>query len=313
MTKASHHTHSFEVLAIADLCMDIVIASSSRPEFGQVELLADHYELDLGGSVGIFATQFAKLGGDIALIGRTGDDAAAQIVHKRLNEAGVDLRYIQSIPHQKTAMGLNLAVGEDRAMLAYLGTMELIGPELWQDDWPLLAKHWHIGSYFLLERLIPVWPAWVRTLKDQGVTISLDTNWAPTGNWESMLELLPLVDVFLPNLAEALAITGENNLADAGKKLARNCPLVVVKCGADGAAVFCDGEMELFPVPEHLTHALIIADTTGAGDNFDAGFIFHWMKGSDRATCIAEASRCAVSSLSALGGIAGQIDRRTNQ
>ncbi|MBN9384277.1 MAG: carbohydrate kinase family protein [Chitinophagaceae bacterium] len=307
MTNNTVPEKPFEVMAIADLCMDIIVASSSPPEFGQVELLADAYQLDLGGSVGIFATQYAKLGGRIALIGTTGDDAAGTIVHTKLSEAGVDIRYIKRSPGEKTAMGLNIAVGHDRAMLAYLGTMELIGPDMLRDEWIGLSRHWHIGSYFLLRRLIPAWSGWLKELKSGGITVSLDTNWDPSGNWAHVTELLPHVDIFLPNLAEALAITGETTLQTAGAKLAGICKLVVVKCGEDGAAVFSEGRHSLYPVTPELTRHLKIADTTGAGDNFDAGFIYCWLQGEDIAACIDEASRCAVSSLQSLGGIIGQI------
>ncbi len=310
MTKHTINQQPYEVASIADLCMDIIVASSSRPEFGQVELLADHYHLDLGGSVGIFATQYAKLGGKIALMGKTGDDTAGAIVHSRLTEAGIDGRYIEKIPGEKTAMGLNIAVGHDRAMLAYLGTMELIGPDMLRDEWTGLARHWHIGSYFLLRRLIPAWPGWLQKLKSRGVTISLDTNWDPEGNWENVLQLLPQVDVFLPNLAEALAITGKRTLQEAGTILVGICKLVVVKCGEDGAAIFFNGQHAMYPVDPEIADGLKIADTTGAGDNFDAGFIYHWLQGSDIAICVREASRCAVSSLRSLGGVAGQIKNK---
>ena len=310
MNKEKTKPDRYGVMAIADLCLDVVVSSQSRPEFGQVELLASGYELDLGGSVGIFATQFAKLGGNIALIGAIGNDQAGRIVADKLNGSGVDPRYIFSTHREKTALGLNIAVGDDRAMLAYPGTMELMGPEIWDDNWLGICKHWHIASYFLLQRLIPVWPEWVRRLKSEGVTISLDTNWAPEGNWEDVLQLLPLVDVFLPNLAEALAITGKETLADAGNQLSAITPMVVVKCGAEGAAIFKDGTMEMFPVPQHLTRSLVIADTTGAGDNFDAGFIHSWLQGNALEACVTAGCRCAVSSLKEYGGITGQIDLR---
>lgn len=307
MTSNTAPEKPFEVMAIADLCMDIIVAGSSKPEFGQVELLADAYQLDLGGSVGIFAAQYAKLGGSIALIGATGDDTAGTIVHTELSEAGVDIRYIKKLPGEKTGMGLNIAVGHDRAMLAYLGTMELIGPDMLQDEWIGLSRHWHIGSYFLLRRLIPAWSGWLQKLKSRGVTVSLDTNWDPSGSWEHVAGLLPQVDIFLPNLAEALAITGETTLQAAGTKLAGICKLVVVKCGEEGATVFTEGQCSTYPVAQELTRHLKIADTTGAGDNFDAGFIYHWLQGRNIADCIGEASRCAVSSLQSLGGIIGQI------
>ncbi|MBC7827628.1 MAG: carbohydrate kinase family protein [Chitinophagaceae bacterium] len=298
---------NYDVMAIADLCIDILVSGPSKPEFGQVELLAGDYTMSLGGSVGIFASQVAKLGGKVALIGTTGDDAAGKIIMEELLNAGVDTSFVAILPDRKTAMGLNISVNGDRAMLAYLGSMDFIGQYELQEIYTRLSSHWHIGSFFLLHNLIPSWREWIRKLKKQGVTVSLDTNWSPSGKWYDVIELLPEVDVFLPNDAEALAISGETDIISAGKKLSMICQLVVIKCGAQGSMVFVKGVCDSYPIASALLTNLIIKDTTGAGDNFDAGFIYYWMKGFDIKTCIEEATHCAVSSLQSLGGIAGQV------
>jgi len=55
--------------------------------------------------------------------------------------------------------------------------------------------------------------------------------------------------------------------------------------------------------------ALSIVDTTGAGDNFDAGFIRAWLLGYDIDFSLRLGHRCASSSLGALGGIRGQLQQ----
>ena len=51
----------------------------------------------------------------------------------------------------------------------------------------------------------------------------------------------------------------------------------------------------------------IVVDTVGAGDNFDAGFLWAWLRGRDVDECILLGHRCAVASLAAAGGIRGQL------
>lgn len=303
----------YDILSVADLCFDMIVSSSVQPQFNQVELLADDYMIDLGGSVGIFACQFARLGGSIALLGSTGKDAAGQIVLNRLNEAGVDTRLITIHDTEKTPVGLNISCKGDRAMLTYLGAMKKIVPSLLTGSLLHKTRHWHIGGYFLLESMIPAWPGWLQQLKTQGISISLDTNWDPAGNWENVLQLLPLTNVFLPNEAEAKAISGKNDIMEAGRFLAERCPLVVIKMGENGAMIFTGSNIQHFPLPAHLTENLHIADTTGAGDNFDAGFIFSWLSGETHAECIHNGFRCAVASLQGLGGIEKQIIKSKNQ
>ncbi|RPD42594.1 carbohydrate kinase family protein [Chitinophaga barathri] len=297
----------YDILSVADLCFDMIVSSPVQPQFNQVELLADDYMFDLGGSVGIFACQFARLGGNIALLGSTGKDMAGQIVLNRLTEAGVDTRLITIHDTEKTPMGLNISCKGDRAMLTYLGAMNKTAPQLLTGALLHQTRHWHIGGYFLLENMIPAWPGWLQQLRNTGVSISLDTNWDPFGNWENVLQLLPLTDVFLPNEAEAKAISGKNDLMEAGLFLAERCPLTVIKMGENGAMIFTGSGSQYYPVPSALTDNLRIADTTGAGDNFDAGFIFSWLSGKTPAECIHNGFRCAVASLQGLGGIETQI------
>ena len=65
--------------------------------------------------------------------------------------------------------------------------------------------------------------------------------------------------------------------------------------------------MSEYPISERFLQDLQILDTTGAGDNFDAGFLFNWLKDEKLSTCIELAFECAISSLKALGGLQMQI------
>ncbi|MBX3240999.1 MAG: carbohydrate kinase family protein [Chitinophagaceae bacterium] len=296
----------YDIIAVADLCFDMIV-SGPPPEFNQVELLADDYMVDLGGSVGIFACQYAKLGGNIALLGTVGNDMAGKLILDRLQQSGVDTKMIAVTNSLKTGMGLNLSSRGDRAMLAYLGTMDDNKPDVLKDDLLQKTKHWHIASYFLLQHMRDAWESWIQKLKSNNITVSLDSNWDPLNEWENIKSLLPLVDVFLPNEAEALAISGEKDLVKAGLFLAKLCPLVVIKTGEKGAVVFRKDNYVAYPVPEELTKELHIADTTGAGDNFDAGFVHAWLSDLSEYDCVQQGFICAVSSLKELGGIKGQV------
>ena len=171
------------------------------------------------------------------------------------------------------------------------------------------TRHWHIASYFLLENLIEFWPEWLRKLKTDNITVSLDTNWDPACKWTTVKEILPYIDVFLPNEAEALSISGESDIMTAGKKLLEICPIVVIKWGEKGAIVFTKDMTIVKQVSESLKESINIVDTTGAGDNFDAGFIRNWLLNKPINECLELAIECGTYSLSALGGIKGQVIR----
>ena len=68
------------------------------------------------------------------------------------------------------------------------------------------ARHLHVASYFLQPSLAAELPGLLADARAAGVTVSLDTNWDPAERWAGVLDLLPLVDVLLPNLSELRAL-----------------------------------------------------------------------------------------------------------
>ena len=299
-----------DLLIIADLCADLLVTSQHKPEYGQQEKSIDDYSFALGGSAAIFSSQFKKLGGALTLIGSVGDDFTGRFILDKLGDLGIHTDGVVQHPNVKTALGIGLGYHDDRAMLTYLGSM---ANTCWQDvidkgelDRP---RHLHIASFFLLDQLIKDFAANLPVLKEAGWTVSLDTNWAPNGNWHDVLPILPYVDVFLPNENEALLISGcewEEDLIDWAMQ--RPC-ITVIKKGKDGAMVIDKSGIVRMTVPSHLAEDLVIADTTGAGDNFDGGFIFRWLEGSPVEDCLELGIHCGTHSLRSLGGIDGQLTK----
>ena len=293
-----------DVLSVADMCVDLVLRGNVRPQFGQVEQLLEDYQIELGGAANIFASQFARLGGRAGVIGSVGTDALGTFVGERLRETGVDTSRVRTRSELKTGLGVALAEPDDRAILTYLGTIDSVEPSDLTDSLLSECAHWHIASYFLLGKLRDHWLSWLRRCRDAGVTTSLDTNWDPDNEWLGVRELLPTVDLFLPNAAEALAISGAADVLEAGRRLSQLGPLVVVKCGRDGAAAFQDGRQV---AAVSSPGAPRVVDSIGAGDNFDAGLLRSWQLGGSLGDCLASGCRCGSASLSAPGGIGGQL------
>jgi ribokinase len=207
----------------------------------------------------------------------------------------------------KTGVGLALSETNDRAILTYSGTLDVPSPGDLNPELLKSCRHWHIGGYFLMRHLQPAWLKWLELCRCSGVTTSLDTNWDPAERWEGVVELLPLMDVFLPNEAEALAISKQTDVLAAARTLAQNGSLVVVKRGENGAlAVKGDRFWEL-RTSESQIRLNHVVDTTAAGDNFDAGFLRAWLRRENIDDCLALAHKCAVSSLGYAGGVAGQL------
>jgi sugar/nucleoside kinase (ribokinase family) len=299
-------TKPYDVITFGDLCVDLIITGADvTPQFGQVEKLVENYTLEMGGSCSIFACQAARLGLRTAILGRVGPDSFGQLMLDRMNEAGVDTRYVTVDPNLKTGLGIALCPPGDRAILTYMGTVNVLQPGDVSDALLASARHLHHGSYYLHTGLRPGIPDIFRRAKALGLSISLDTNWDPDEKWDGVLdELLPLTDVFFPNDQEALHISRRNGLDEAAQAfLEQGVRVVALKAGAKGARIYTPSEQLERPVIP-----VSGGDSIGAGDSFDAGFLAGWLRGLPLERCLEIGMACGRSVASKIGGVAGQLN-----
>jgi len=305
--EKSHRDIAYEVMTLVDICVDMILTGNVRPRFHQVEQMVGDLSLQLGGSSSIFAAQIAKLGTRTAALGWLGADAFGDFALSELDKTGVDVSRVKRHATMRTGVGVALSEPEDRAILTYMGTLDAPNSSDLDPSLLGLIAHWHIGAYFLLRGLQPHWPEWLRLCRTAGITTSLDPNWDPNECWTGIIEILPFIDVFLPNEAEALAISRQINIQDAARSLSQYGPLVVIKCGERGAIAARGNKLWELDASKSTVVPAHIADTTGAGDNFDAGFLHGWLAEWDVNPCLELGHRCAVSSLEHPGGIHGQL------
>ena len=294
----------FDLVVVGDCNPDLVITGSDvSPAFGQAEKLVDGMSLMIGGSAAITAVAAARLGLRVALIAAVGDDPAGELMLSLLAKEGVDVSSVLIRTGLPTGMTTVLSTGADRAILTAVGAMTSLTAASVP---PLPTRHLHVSSYFLLERSLgPGLAGLLAAARGRGVVTSVDTNYDPSGWWGDHLlrAALAETDVFLPNEAEALGISGSRDVRGAAAALAGPGG-VVIKLGARGA--LCGRDGPLVSVPEAKP-----VDTTGAGDCFNAGLIAGLLDGLDLPH--AAALGCAVGALStaAVGGTGAAVDRPT--
>jgi sugar/nucleoside kinase (ribokinase family) len=219
-----------------------------------------------------------------------------------LRERGIDTAGIVVDPVIKTGLTVILSRGNDRAILTYLGSIAALRPDEVDQAAFARARHLHLGSYYLLDALRPAIPELYAAAKISGLSTSLDTNYDPREAWDGGLDdVLAHTDIFLPNAAELLAITRTADV-DAGlAQLRDRVGTVAVKLGEQGSrAVQGEREARAGIVPVDLV------DTTGAGDSFDAGFIFGHLAGWELARTLRFAGACGSLSTRAAGGTQAQ-------
>jgi sugar/nucleoside kinase (ribokinase family) len=109
-------------------------------------------------------------------------------------------------------------------------------------------------------------------------------------------------DVFLPNANEARRLADEPELENAVKLLGKLCPVVVVKDGSQGSLAY--RKNNIIRVPGISINPI---DTTGAGDNFNAGFLCAWLDGQSIETCLKWGNITGGLSTTMLGGTTNKI------
>jgi sugar/nucleoside kinase (ribokinase family) len=292
----------FDLVVVGDVNADLVLTGDVTPVFGQVEKLLDDASLLIGGSATIFACGAARLGLRVAFVGKVGDDVFGRFMVEALEQRGIDTGGIVRDPVVKTGLTVILSRGQDRAMLTYAGTIGALRYD--EIDLGILdrARHVHMGSYFLLEQLLPDVPRLFAEAQRRGLTVSLDTNYDPAERWASGIEeTLQHVDIFLPNETELMRITGTRSWREGLTRAAQTVPAVVAKLGGEGAAVQQGEKVVHQPVLP-----VQVVDTVGAGDSFDAGFVYGHLAGWPLERTLALAMACGACSTRAAGGTAAQ-------
>jgi sugar/nucleoside kinase (ribokinase family) len=218
-----------------------------------------------------------------------------------LRSRRVDTSNVIIDPNQTTGFTVMLNRVTDRAMLTYLGAINALTADQISDDLLAQARHLHIASYFLQTRLQPDIPALFRRARVFDLTTSLDTNWDPSEQWIGVHDLLPLVDVFLPNENEACALAKMDSVADSVRVLGANSKIVAVKMGAEGGLAVEGATLVQAPaIP------VTVVDTVGAGDTFDAGFIYGFLAGWPLEKSLRLGIACGSLSTQKPGGLEGQ-------
>jgi sugar/nucleoside kinase (ribokinase family) len=320
MAEAGHDVRGrpaedgFDVLVVGDVVADVIVADvAGDVAFGQAETLVERGVLTVGGSSTITACGAARLGLRVALVGAVGDDGAGRFMLDALRERGVDVSGVVVLAGRATGITVHLVrpgPERDRAMLTALGCAgEVTGADV-PGELLRRARHLHVGSYYLLPALAAELPALFAQARRAGLSTSLDPQGDWSGGWRGgIAEVLRETDLCFVNHAEARAIAAALGGAGAGGDgdqalLAAFHALgasAVLKLGAGGGTALEGGAAVRVAAPPATP-----VDTIGAGDSFDAGFLYGHLAGWPVARSLALAVACGSLSTAAAGGVAAQ-------
>jgi sugar/nucleoside kinase (ribokinase family) len=295
------------------LCAGIIVADhvctpiTHLPAAGEL-VMADRMLLTIGGCAANAAVDLAKMGVGATVVGRVGGDMFGRILRDMLEENGVDVSGIQISPDAETSqtMIVNVA-GQDRRFIHTFGANAQLSASDLPSDSLGLYKVLYLGGYLAMPKMMagelaPLFAA----ARKAGVKTVLDVVAPGKANYLASLEnLLPHVDVFLPNNLEAELITGEKDpLRQAETFHQLGVKTAVVTLGGEGAVLVQHGlrlRAGVFPVT--------FVDGSGGGDAFDAGYICGMLRGLDATGCLRLASALGASCVRAIGTTPGVFTR----
>ncbi len=284
------------VLVVGDANPDLVLTGDVVPRFGQAEQDVAA-EVALGGSGAIAAAALARLGVDVGIAAAVGDDDLGRLVAARLQARGVARDALQRSA-APTGLSVHLLRDGDRAILTSAGAIAdldiaaacaAIGPAV---------RHVHLSSVYLIPPLVAEGGRVLDAARAAGATVSVDTNFDPSGAF-AVPGWLRAADVILPNAAEARAMTGRDDVAQAARDLAAEGATVAVKLGAGGALGVAGPQGEV--VRAEAPAAPEVVDAVGAGDAFDAGFLRARLDDRPLSACLALGCACGTLSLRGRG------------
>jgi sugar/nucleoside kinase (ribokinase family) len=288
-----------EVIVVGELNVDLILNQiEGYPELGKEKLVGE-MTLTLGSSSAIFASNLSSLGTKVSFLGKIGDDIFGNLVIQSLASSNVLTELIIRDKNLKTGATIVLNYDEDRAMITHTGAMEKLNIDDVSRNKLSTARHLHFSSYFLQPGIRKDVSKMFEMAKALGLTTSFDAQWDPDEKWDlDLKEILPNVDVFLPNQQELMHLSGMKTIDEAFEYIQDFANTVVVKMGNAGSVVLANGNK--YRKEPFLNRNVI--DAIGAGDSFNAGFIHKYINGAPMDECQTFANLIGAISTTAAGG-----------
>ncbi len=291
------------------VCLGILVADvvgkpvETLPERGKLTLV-DRMELHTGGNAANSGIGLAKIGIDVAVIGKVGDDGFGDFMVNRLERNGIDTHGVVRDKEVATSATMVMVHKDgERSFIHYLGAnAALVESDI---DYSIIegAKVLDVTGTFLLPGIDGEPTARIlKKARAMGVTTALDSCWDSKGQWMTLLEpCLPYLDYALPSLNEAQMVTGKEAPADVAQVLLdKGVRTVGLKLGEDGCYIR-NADTE-FTMPPFVVEC---QDALGAGDSWVAGFLTGVVKGWSLEETARFANAVGASCVTALGATTG--------
>lgn len=256
---------------IGDVTVDHIHFLERIPGAGE-DIVPIQSALLPGGAGGTLAYYVARLGHEVKLAARVGNDPFQKVALQNLVAAGVNLSHVQTDNELMTStITILVTPSAERTMISATGANRHLDPAKLERREIENSDALVISAYALMEgRQREYTLSAMEYAKKVGVPIFIDLGTGAVNAAGTMLlETVKAADYLLMNQLELFRITGEHSISEALEGLkAQGLKTVLIKVGALGAILWTPTESELLEGFEVRD----VSDTTGAGDGFTAAF-----------------------------------------
>ena len=289
-----------DVICAGQAVLDCITRGKESAPYKPNVYRAETIRLHTGGDAVNEAMALTGLGAEVAVVCGLGEDIAGNLILSELARAGVHTERVRRAAIDTPIANLQVARDGSRVSINSNAT-RLEGFQI-EPEALTGARVVSFASLFrppladftVLKKLI-------RAAHASGAVVCADTKLPLTEalSLDGLQEVLPLIDYIFPNEKEAAYYTGETEFPAMARALTdRGIRNVVIKAGPAGCYV--RGPEEEFALP--ATPVERVVDTTGAGDNFVAGFIAGLLRGDALRGCAEGGIRQAAAAITHTGG-----------
>ncbi len=303
MTDTAAQAGELDVLCVGNSIVDVLTQTDDAmlEKFGMVKgtmalIDADQAEAlyaemspaveTSGGSAGNTSAGLASLDASCAFIGRVRDDQLGAIFTHDIRSIGVEYATPAATDGPPTARCLILITPDaQRTMNTFLGASVNLGPEDIDEDLVARAQVTYLEGY-LWDRdeakAAFLRAAGLAAAKGRMVSLSLSDPFCVDRHRDSFREFVAgHVDVLFANEDEITSLYQVENFDDALQHVRQDCRIAALTRSEKGAVVVAGDEVHVLDAEP----VSAVVDTTGAGDQFAAGFLYGLTHGRDLATC----------------------------
>lgn len=288
----------YDFLLLGDYFFDMIYTGlPGMPRLG-CELYTQNLTTT-GGAMFITAVAMRRLGAKVGWATHFGDDYYSQFVRQLALSEDLDLALVRQLPHPYRRVTTSLTLESERAFVTFTDPDANDIQTYWLEAMDHCSfRHLHLGGLMLPDEAAPL----IQKARSKGATVSMDCQDMPMLReqhpWHTIISA---VDIFMPNAREAMLMTGAPDAESALRQLTSwgQGRVIVIKDGPNGAWAGQAGQITHRPA----IHVPQVIDTTGAGDCFNAGFLFaHIVQQQPLDFCLHYGNFCGGHSVQGIGG-----------